>query len=522
MALNVTDEQHKRILEQLRLMPDHEKEKLDRILADKLNRIWSPTSGPQLAAYLSTADVLLYGGAAGGGKTDLALGLCLNEHERCLIVRNQKQDLRGFEDRLQALVTTKGWNGILHRWRDPNNPAHIIEVGGLKDAGSEQDWQGNPHDLIIADEAAQLVESRVEFIMGWNRSATGKRCRVLLATNPPSGGDGLWLIEWFRPWLDPLYPNPAAPGELRWAIRVGGESIWVEKPGVYHVKGEPYTAKSYSFIPARLADNPYLKNTSYRSTIEAMPEPLRSQLLYGDFTMSRRDHEKQVIPQSFITMAQKRWRPEGHKNNRMSAIGQDVAFGGTDDAIVQAVYGEWFDTPKVKKGIDVEHSDDLKGMIETERSDNAPVGIDMTGGWGIAVAEALIKNAVKVYKIVFSKGTEKRQTRGGLQYANMRALLWWEFRQDLDPKSGFSIALPPDPVLIAQLMAPRWKVRNKVLYIESKDDIRKRIGSSTDKADAAIIAWYVAKKKFQIDKAEEQKTGNRNAQKPIADPFSGL
>jgi hypothetical protein len=504
-------------------MPDHEKAKLDAFIASQLNRVWKPVKGPQLAAYLCEADVLLYGGAAGGGKTDLALGLAINEHERCLLIRRQIVDLRGAEDRLQELVGTTGYNSIKYRWRDPANPAHIIEFGGLKDPGSEKDYQGRPHDLIVLDEAAQLIEARVEFILGWLRSATGKRCRAILSTNPPNGGDGTWLLEWFKPWLDPMYPNPAVPGEIRWAIRVNGESIWVDGPGIHHVKGEPYTAKSYTYIPARLADNPYLRDTGYRATIEAMPEPLRSQLLYGDFTTSRKDHPQQVIPQSYILAAQQRWKADNFRGKKMDGLGVDVAFGGSDDVVIQPVYDQHFPHATKKKGINVEHSSDIAGPTMHLRKNACAVGIDVTGGWGIAPAQDLDSNEVKVYRINFSKGTAKKQTRGGLEYANFRSLLWWEFREDLDPMSEYAIELPPDPKVVAQLMAPMFKTRSKKIYIESKDDIRKRLGSSTDEADAIIIAWYVRKKKYALRNLnQDASSGNINAQKPIVDPFQNL
>ena len=55
---------------------------------------------------------------------------------------------------------------------------------------------------------------------------------------------------------------------------------------------------------------------------------------------------------------------------------------------------------------------------------------------------------------------------------------------------GDGIALPPDPRLAAQLAAPTWKLRGNAIVIESKDDIRKRLGTSTDDADAVILAWH--------------------------------
>ena len=49
--------------------------------------------------------------------------------------------------------------------------------------------------------------------VGWLRSTTqGQRCRVMIASNPPVGGEGEWLGVWFAPWRDPQFPAPAAPG----------------------------------------------------------------------------------------------------------------------------------------------------------------------------------------------------------------------------------------------------------------------------------------------------------------------
>ena len=65
-----------------------------------------------------------------------------------------------------------------------------------------------------------------------------------------------------------------------------------------------------------------------------------------------------------------------------------------------------------------------------------------------------------------------------------------DFRDALNPVSGDAIALPPDRRLAAQLAAPTWTLRGSAILIESKDDIRKRLGTSTDDADAVILAWH--------------------------------
>ena len=73
---------------------------------------WVPNEGPQAEAYFSKADVLLYGGEPGGGKSQLILGLAFNEHKRSLIMRRQYGDLdRLVEDALKIHGSRNGFNG---------------------------------------------------------------------------------------------------------------------------------------------------------------------------------------------------------------------------------------------------------------------------------------------------------------------------------------------------------------------------------------------------------------------------
>ena len=99
---------------------------------------WIPNPGPQTDAYLSDADVLLYGGQPGGGKSNLGLGLAFNEHKRALIMRRQYGDLdRLVEDALKIHGSRAGFNGS----PPPKlkiSEDHIIDFAAAHRVGDEQ------------------------------------------------------------------------------------------------------------------------------------------------------------------------------------------------------------------------------------------------------------------------------------------------------------------------------------------------------------------------------------------------
>lgn len=499
--------------------PD-EKKQLDDILAPELGAAWLPNPGPQTAAYRSEADLLLYGGAAGGGKSDLLLGLALTQHSRSVIFRRAYVDIRGLEDRLIEIRGHRdGYNGADHVLR---SGGRVLEFGALEKPGSELSWQGRPHDLIAFDEGAQLAAAKVAFIMGWLRStAKGQRKRIVIASNPPIGGDGDWLIEWFAPWLDPMFAKPAKDGELRWAIIVGTETRWVDGPDPVVIEGETYTPLSRTFIPALLDDNPYLADTGYRAQIQNMPEPLRSQLLKGDFLAGKTDDPWQIIPTAWVEKAFERWEAS-RPGPTMDTIGADVAQGGADDTVLAPLRGVRFDELIRRKGVDTTNGPAVAGLILQEMRNGALPVIDMTGGWGGSARDHLEAQDVESLGVIFSAGSTERSANEAMGFANMRAEMWWKFREALDPEANSPAempALPRDKRLKAQLTAPKWKMRGSDVLVESKDDIRKRLGTSTDDGDAVVMAWHGR------DHAAQRRARKQRASRPRpgqSDPLAGF
>jgi len=116
--------------------------------------------------------------------------------------------------------------------------------------------------------------------------------------------------------------------------------------------------------------------------------------------------------------------------------------------------------------------------------------VDMGGGYGGAIAMRLEDNDVKPVKFNGAAASSARTRDGSLSFVNKRAEAWWALRQELDPsqEGGSVIALPPDPELRADLAAPRWSLRPNGILIESKDELRKRLGRSPGKGDACVMA----------------------------------
>lgn len=458
---------------------------------------WIPTVGPQMDAYFSKADELLYGGQGGGGKSDLALGLAFTAHTRSLILRRQYVDQGAMIDRaIEINGTRDGYSGSIPP-RLRTKDGRTIIFGANKDPGDEESFQGQAFDLKVFDEAVQHLESQVKFHLGWVRSANSKqRTRVVLATNPPINALGDWIIGRYRPWLDVTHDNPAKPGELRWFITdPEGNDLEVEGPTpkeiTYRGETDSYIPRSRTFIPAALRDNPFLINTGYQSQLDALPEPLRSAVRDGNFMATRVDAAYQVIPSEWVHLAQARWTKEGSRGIAMTAMAYDPAGGGRDTAELICRHGGWFAQPVTTKGAEVTDGSLTVALLFQHRRNGAVIVIDVGGGYAGQTALRLKDNNTEFTPFDGNGAGIGRDASGRLKFTNARSMAWWRFREALDPDQpgGSIIALPPNPALVADLTAPIYEVNKGGITIESKDAIRKRLGRSPGKGDVVVMSW---------------------------------
>lgn len=460
-------------------------------MAATKDRLWVPNPGPQTEALLSEADELFYGGQAGGGKSDLEIGLALTEHHRSLILRRTNKEALGLVERIAEIVGNRdGWSGQQGIWRFPER---TIEVSGCQLEEDKQKFKGSPHDLICMDEVSDFSRTQYEFITAWNRSTkAGQRCRIIAAGNPPTRPEGLWVLQRWAAWLDPRHPNPAKPGELRWyTTGDDGHEIEVDGPGPHLVGGEYVIARSRTFIPARLDDNPDLAATNYAATLAALPPELRAAYRDGRFDLGLQDGAYQVVPTSWIKAAQQRWTPQPPANVPMCTIGVDVAQGGTDSTVLAIRHDGWFAPMIAVPGHLTPTGSSVAGLVVQHRRDTAVVIIDMGGGYGGSALERLRDNGVETIGHKGAEASGARTKDRQFHFVNKRSEILWRFREALDPdqEGGSTIMLPDDPALVADLTAPTFEVVSRGIKVESKEDVCKRLGRSTDRGDAVVMAW---------------------------------
>lgn len=463
---------------------------IDRILSLPSDAVpFFPNKGPQLDAFHCEADELFYGGAAGGGKTALLCGLALSSHSVSRIFRREFVQLDGLETELFRLAGTReGYNGqkrLLVRGK------RRVQLAAMQREDDWQDYQGRPADLIGFDEIPHFTENQYRSAIGWLRSVDkSQRCRVAACGNPPTSAEGEWVIRYWAPWLDPNHPNPAAPGELRWFTTINGVDTEVPDGSPIVIDGETIIPMSRTFIPALLDDNPHLKDTGYRARLQALPKNLRVRLLRGSFTTISDDPEFQVIPTDWIEAAMQRWEQGTRPALSITAAGVDPSRGGSDDTVIAPRRGAWYDTLVESPGAKTPDGNVVAKLIQETIDPQTLVCLD-TIGIGAAVYDAardLPGSQMRIIPCVASESTDETDSTGQLKMVNMRALWWWRMREALDPNSGVNVYLPRDSKLKAELAAPRWSWRDGV-QVEAKDQIKKRLGRSTDRADAVVMAW---------------------------------
>lgn len=254
-------------------------------------QIIKPQAGPQTQFLSTAADIAIYGGGAGGGKT-WALLLEAMRHRAvkgftaCIFRRNL----------VQATAPGGIWEQSYHVYgpaggRPKQNPlgwtfpsSAVIRFGHLESESTVLDWQGTELALICFDELTHFSQAQFFYMLSRNRSMCGVRPYVRATCNPDADS---WVARFISWWIDPNtgLPIPERAGKVRWFVRFGDALFWADDPDELRAKYPNIPPKSVTFIPARLADNQALmeRNPDYLANLMALPTVERERLLAGNW-----------------------------------------------------------------------------------------------------------------------------------------------------------------------------------------------------------------------------------------------
>lgn len=244
----------------------------------------------------SPADVCVYGGSAGGGKTWSLLVEALrginNPGYRCVIFRRTMPQIMNsgglFDASLQIYSLIPGAvsrkNPRPH-WIFPSGA--IIYFGHLQYENTVLDWQGTEITLIEFDEATHFEESQFWYMLSRNRSTCGIRPYFRMSTNPEPDSFVRKLMAW---WIDDEtgYAIPERSGIIRYMARVDGEVKWGgTKEEVAAQGADIHDVKSFTFVMSSVYDNQELikRNPDYIGNLKALPIVEQERLLYGNWNI---------------------------------------------------------------------------------------------------------------------------------------------------------------------------------------------------------------------------------------------
>lgn len=255
-----------------------------------------PQPGPQTLFLSSPADIAIYGGAAGGGKT---YGLLLDplRHKQNskfggIIFRKTSVQVRnegGLWDEsmnVYSLFGAKPREAYLE-WRFPSGMgmsfSHLeYEKDVLNFQGAQIPWQG-------WDELTHFSMYQFFYMLTRNRSMSGVKPKVRATTNPDPDS---WVREFIDWWINKEtgFPIPSRSGKIRWFVRLNDQFIWKNSKQEIHDEcgfGPEIQPKSVTFIPSKLQDNRILmeKDPGYLANLLAQDRVTRARLLEGNWNI---------------------------------------------------------------------------------------------------------------------------------------------------------------------------------------------------------------------------------------------
>lgn len=266
-----------------------------------------PQAGPQTTFLSSPADVILFGGSAGSSKTfsllmDAARHIDTSGYSAIIFRRTSPQISApgALWDTSAEIYPFIGGHPRSHAMEWIFESGATIGFRHLQHETDKYAYQGSQITFIAFDELSHFEESQFWYLFSRSRSSTGIRPVIRATTNPvhPDDERAGWvarLISWWIDWTTG-FPIPERSGVIRYFARLSGELVWADTRGelierygnpdlpLDHVD-QPIQPKSFTFISAKLSDNPALtkNNPDYKANLLALPEHEKKALYDGNW-----------------------------------------------------------------------------------------------------------------------------------------------------------------------------------------------------------------------------------------------
>lgn len=362
-----------------------------------------PQPGPQVRFLSSSADIAVYGGAAGGGKSWSLLFDPFRYHAvprfRAVIFRRTAPEITAAGGLWEESFDLYGKLGAVPqvtrlRWDWPGGGSvrfgHMqYETDLLKFHSAQIPWIG-------FDELTTFTERQFVYMLSRNRSPSGVLRPYIRATTNPDADS--WVAKWVAWYVGPDgYPIPERSGVVRWFVREGEVMHWADSPADLAGRFPDQRPKSFTFVPAKLTDNRILmeKDPGYLANLQAQTEVDRERLLGGNWKVRQTgtwfDRAKVVpIPTAPVGTVAVRYWDTAAATGEAACRTAGVLIGKTpmgQFVVLDCAAGKWTPLERNRTIVSTAHLDRHRAGVKVTKTwvEQEP------GGSGLEAAQTLIR-----------------------------------------------------------------------------------------------------------------------------------
>lgn len=248
--------------------------------------------GPQTAYLSSPADIAIYGGAAGAGKTFATLIEPLRwtwvPDFAAVIFRRTTTQIRnpgGLWNESTSLYAPLQSRAVQQPLEHRFESGAVVKFASLEHEDSVYDWDGSQIPLIAFDQLEHFSYKQFFYMLSRNRSTCGVTPYIRATCNPDPDS---WLATFISWWIDQEtgFPINERAGKIRWFVRIDDVMEWADTKEELEARfGADCMPKSVTFVPGTIYDNKQLlsKNPQYLANLKALQRVERERLLGGNW-----------------------------------------------------------------------------------------------------------------------------------------------------------------------------------------------------------------------------------------------